>query len=361
MTEREYPWSILEIDETDDKKLIKKAYAVLIKQYKPDENPEKFKEIQEAYQYALGILKWDDAQETNSCDLQQDTNNNNSNTQVLQQDATLDSLDEKNTHKLIDFLTEILSKNQNEIDLMRNWDKFKQYNSLLDIQLKRYCSYQIFEKVAQFNLKHQEDKNTPVIHLSIINYLDEIFDWSTNWQDLLNQFPYEYIEVTLQRTEKRINLERIETPIISRALAFYLDYIFSILIIFIFKWISFKFLLIKYEENTLNCLLISTFFIQRVLMESFLPSRRSIGKIIRNLYIIDLNGFYINIKKSLHRHYLIALNLTPYFLYLFKFDFEELVYFSMIIIIVSVNIISYFSKGCLLHDLINKTRVLDSE
>jgi len=52
------PWKTLNIDPTDDKKVIKKAYACLIKQFKPDEHPEKFQEIQEAYQYALQTLKW---------------------------------------------------------------------------------------------------------------------------------------------------------------------------------------------------------------------------------------------------------------------------------------------------------------
>ncbi|MBL4774359.1 MAG: DnaJ domain-containing protein [Alcanivoracaceae bacterium] len=68
MTECHYPWDILEIDETDDKKAIKKAYAVLIKQYKPDDNPEKFKEIQEAYEYILNQMKISRIKSTNLVD-----------------------------------------------------------------------------------------------------------------------------------------------------------------------------------------------------------------------------------------------------------------------------------------------------
>ena len=43
-------WEILGIEPTSDKKEIKKAYARLLKQYHPEENPEKFKKIQAAYQ-----------------------------------------------------------------------------------------------------------------------------------------------------------------------------------------------------------------------------------------------------------------------------------------------------------------------
>ena len=46
-------WEVLEIEPTSDKKEIKKAYARLLKQYHPEENPEEFKQIQAAYQQCL--------------------------------------------------------------------------------------------------------------------------------------------------------------------------------------------------------------------------------------------------------------------------------------------------------------------
>lgn len=46
-------WEILGIEPTSDKKTIKTAYAKLLKQYHPEENPEKFKKIQAAYQQCL--------------------------------------------------------------------------------------------------------------------------------------------------------------------------------------------------------------------------------------------------------------------------------------------------------------------
>lgn len=46
-------WEILGIEPTSDKKTIKRAYAKLLEQYHPEENPEKFKQIQAAYQQCL--------------------------------------------------------------------------------------------------------------------------------------------------------------------------------------------------------------------------------------------------------------------------------------------------------------------
>lgn len=48
---------ILEIEPTDDKKAIKKAYAKLVKQYHPEEYPEKWKDIHDAYETALKMAE----------------------------------------------------------------------------------------------------------------------------------------------------------------------------------------------------------------------------------------------------------------------------------------------------------------
>lgn len=46
-------WKILQIEKTADKKKIKRAYAKLVKQYHPEENPEMFQKIRDAYQRAI--------------------------------------------------------------------------------------------------------------------------------------------------------------------------------------------------------------------------------------------------------------------------------------------------------------------
>lgn len=54
---REDIFRLLEIEPTDDKKAIKKAYARLVRQYHPEEQPEKWKEIHDAYEAALAMAE----------------------------------------------------------------------------------------------------------------------------------------------------------------------------------------------------------------------------------------------------------------------------------------------------------------
>lgn len=48
---------ILEIEPSEDKKAIKKTYAKLVKRYHPEEYPEKWKEIHDAYEAALKMAE----------------------------------------------------------------------------------------------------------------------------------------------------------------------------------------------------------------------------------------------------------------------------------------------------------------
>jgi len=53
MPARRYPWTVLEIDRTDDVKVIRKAYAAKLKVTRPDEDPKGFQALVEARDRAL--------------------------------------------------------------------------------------------------------------------------------------------------------------------------------------------------------------------------------------------------------------------------------------------------------------------
>lgn len=49
-------WDKLGISPTEDKKVIKRAYAKKLREYHPEENPEEFKQFQEAYQMIMNSI-----------------------------------------------------------------------------------------------------------------------------------------------------------------------------------------------------------------------------------------------------------------------------------------------------------------
>ncbi len=60
MSRSDYPWKDLQIDKTDDKRTIKRAYSKILKTIDVEGNPEAFIALREAYDYALGPAQWED-------------------------------------------------------------------------------------------------------------------------------------------------------------------------------------------------------------------------------------------------------------------------------------------------------------
>ncbi|MHC8344352.1 J domain-containing protein [Pseudomonas sp. RT6P73] len=61
-------WTILGLPADADTRSIKRQYAALLKQTRPDEDPEGFQRLREAYEQALSIKEWEQLREENSGD-----------------------------------------------------------------------------------------------------------------------------------------------------------------------------------------------------------------------------------------------------------------------------------------------------
>jgi hypothetical protein len=61
-------WTILGLPADADTRSIKRQYATLLKQTRPDEDPEGFQRLREAYEHALSIKEWEQLHEESSDD-----------------------------------------------------------------------------------------------------------------------------------------------------------------------------------------------------------------------------------------------------------------------------------------------------
>ena len=69
-------WDWLEIDETRDRNLIRKAYARQAKKYHPEDKPEEARQLREAYKKALALAaKEKDTGFHDDCDAPENTDN----------------------------------------------------------------------------------------------------------------------------------------------------------------------------------------------------------------------------------------------------------------------------------------------
>ena len=152
MSSEHYPWNILQIDETDDKKSIKKAYASLIKKHKPDDNPETFQNIKDAYEYAQQLTEYkfqiDEYDETYS---NLDTNTQEKKEPPYSLETDIDNESQELIKNIILKVDSTLKSDLVERENIYNWKFLEQIHAIPDIDLKEELSKKVFYIVSEYN------------------------------------------------------------------------------------------------------------------------------------------------------------------------------------------------------------------
>jgi len=360
MTDRHYPWDILGIDKTDDKKTIKKAYAVLIKQYKPDEYPEKFKEIQAAYKIALSMRQWqvEEPELSNT----PEPIANKLNTEEFKLSETPVDKKEHEFNQQQNALIENLHKQLHEITFsplayknkLENWKFIEDYYEIDDFTLKAEVAKSIFKKVAEYNLFQLQRNNTLLLNQNILKYLDGVFDWNSNWNEYQHIFPEHYFKATIDKfNQKTISVSRSNSIrlVLRRIISFVTEIVLYVVVVY------FVFQLFSSSENF--SLKLIGFIFYMMLNEAFIDNRTSFGKDLFNLIVLDQYGNVCSIKQSIARNLIFFLIVViPLYIWL-KLNILHMnifiIYFS---IVCSIYTIVFLVTKNLLHDFLTKTIVV---
>lgn len=228
MTASNY-WQVLGLEEaTQDKKAIKKAYAVQLKKHRPDEDPEGFKRLRKAYEFALAqignsdqtesTIEWrdiedvlvkDDRVEINLLDDSEEPQQPTEFSLVEKEDI---EINEDEHLKIVEqeILTHIhaLLENTKEANDPSNWTFISDCPELFNPEFNWALGVKVFACLNALIPKHfilKEGVPLP-INLHVIIYLDGVFNW-------MNQ------SLELQET-----LESDEYNVLFRILAFSEDY-----------------------------------------------------------------------------------------------------------------------------------------
>ncbi len=363
------PWQTLNIAPTDDKKIIKKAYAALIKQYKPDEHPEQFQEIQAAYQMALSMRQWQAQQsiETNEETPQETiiTKSQEAKKPFSLQQAT-ETQDEiiTNQHDQ-EQLIENLFKQLHQMafaplvvkNKLENWKFIEDYYKIDDLTLKPQVAREVFKKVAEYNIFQAKRNKTLLISSDILKYFNHVFDWLSQWQEYQEYFPEHYFRVTFYYfdTDRKFkNLIESQTSIFKRAWAFFIDYL--ILAFIVYLLIGF----LPIDMNSKEILMAGLFILIRLFYEIMSNDYASFGKKLNNIFIIDEYGNSCSEKTIFLRHFYMNLSLVPSIYYAGPGMFNiHSWYFYWLLTILTINYISWVIGKGLLHDRLTRTLAID--
>lgn len=201
-------WELLEIEPTDSKKDIRRAYSECLKKYHPEEEPKKFRMIKDAYEqimeglknsqsyeytdfedFSVGIAEAEDIQKEDAIKKSQDSLLNEL-SKIMDETVYQDSQSEKMKQKIIALFENPLTREDEEAwaTLFLEWD-------FLDVQLKSGFA----ESLKKF-LEEQE-----YIPDAVLIELMNAYDLEVQWDYLVLLDVWEDGEmITLLKGAKRI-------------------------------------------------------------------------------------------------------------------------------------------------------------
>ncbi|MBT5228802.1 MAG: tetratricopeptide repeat protein [Methylococcales bacterium] len=170
-------WSRLGIAQTQDKRAIKKAYAVALKKCHPEDDPEGFQQLREAYDEALQLLS-----AAPSFDVIPQT--------AVQEDVVPDSAvdpDASLAELFLHEMTELYLDYPRRIDV-NEWHALFQSEVLWRLEVKSQLHFQVFHFVAHHSYLPSD----------VWQVLEAQFSWNTNSLSLYETFPEEMVEFVLE-------------------------------------------------------------------------------------------------------------------------------------------------------------------
>ena len=226
------PWEIVGIEPTDDRRAIKRAYAKKLKLHRPDEDPEGFQQLNEAYEYIVENLDYLLAIE--NAEPKASENTPEPQTEPVQQVAEIVEQPEQEHSQQTEIVTPVSRQDDNicvddsealpelkpyddilaefrglllkpddgdwndeqrEQRCIEQWHDFLTQNEFYDIDYKADITIDVFAQLIQFH--HQRGFiNLP---LAVKTQLMEVFLWQDQELELCRYFEAGDVDVVLRQ------------------------------------------------------------------------------------------------------------------------------------------------------------------
>ena len=280
-------WDILEIEATEDKKVIKRAYHKLLRRYKPDEKPDEFKILYEAYQDALvwedynwDMSEWDydenDDEDFEYSEVDDDDEEDASNKEWEAESKLRNDYYER--WEKFEEKVDALTYDNNYPELFNTLEKWKFLEDLdvgSDLEFYKEASNYLFLAVTDFDEKHP----TILLNAKVIHYFDKIFLWKQQWQTFDSEstiFDYLDVKKAIPTLDKNNPNSYRLASMSERLQAFTIDIVIASVLVLLFSDMTIE---------SFNYILVTYFFIQLALV--WVLGFRSLGQFAIKLEVLE--------------------------------------------------------------------------
>lgn len=380
-------WKTLGIEAGADKKTIKLAYAKLLKQTRPDDDPEGFAVLHNAYKTALsarpgstgaGPVKspstnLDLSQQADVAKSARETRKPETSS-VLPRPVAVDEIATVDAAPVVEILNapeesvELLEANTDEVDeqddfqyaehqqaLLRDaeliesqvmqliasprrarnveeWKFIESVPSMVDLNFSSRMSDQIFELVSETNMESLKTSDLQ-IEPPVLRYLSEQFQWEKDWQRLEAEYGEEQVNaIFLYINSNRSNSKDKSLHYFTRILAFAVDLIVGGICMYIAA---------NTQQPAFVLTIAAMYYLLVIPLMEASVLQASVGKYMFELAVVDKSGLRLKWYHSFIRSYITYLLLAA------------------IKIVIWINVFTSFKYNLLLQDLITKSHVVE--
>lgn len=189
-------WEVLGIDKTEDDKAIKKAYAKKLRIYHPEEDPEGFQRLREAYDLALKYAK---SKKVTTSVLMDDSGSRQDETQMPAVVGALSGVENAISEvepddNLLDFINQlhVLYDNIHSRVNIENWRRLLDSRVVWDIRFQGILSNTLLE----FFMEHH------YLPTEVWKLLESMFGWREQQEYLYDHYPGDFIDYIFRQLDQ---------------------------------------------------------------------------------------------------------------------------------------------------------------
>ncbi|UAA40619.1 J domain-containing protein [Paraneptunicella aestuarii] len=197
-------WEVLGIAPTDNEREIKRAYAKLLRDCHPEDEPEKFQRLNEAYQAALSYEFSESHNEDAILEQTGDDSNNDSFDKVQEDEeqgsqwiAEIEPVTEQEVYlkdKIEQFLASLTELLDNSRTDDGDWKALFNNELMQSSECRQLLSYQVFKLLAGHLCHSREDWSPSNLPDYVVPEFARIFDWQGQELELSKAFSLEEMD-----------------------------------------------------------------------------------------------------------------------------------------------------------------------
>ncbi len=322
--------------------MIKKAYAQLLRKYRPDEQPEQFQEINQAYLFALNVvdISTQVAPESRTVVFGVQSNTNQQTRSTSEPFSICEAR-----------VNELLSGKNHVVNQLKKWSIVDDLMVEMSIEDRDRMAELVFQKCYDVNYTNLQKEGVILIHVKTLQYLNSVFHWTDKWNDYQHMFRPHCFRMNFDLIEgvSDYDINSFSVAPWRRMVALLAD----VAVVFFICYLILSWIKIPHEFGGYLCS-----FIMYQLISETLFKQGTLGSRIFKYRLVNMSYMTPNLKQTALRLLYFHVMLSPMYLIIMAPGYWSLKWLILSCILYPVWVLMFLFGKRFVHDEMSWTKAI---